>query len=318
MIAFECPHCTRNFQVGEQHAGQEGRCPSCQGVVRVPLPSGLRVFSDLTDSERIQLLLQVIRDTETRYREKRRQCAEWYEKAQTLQSLLIERTTSAEESAVLAARHEELQSHADRLSRELATALEALGVAKAERARVEAELAELRKVHETAMEQRADDHDRARTDLDEARRGLELAARGQEALRARVEELEAALTAADKALRDAKEAEREQDALRDRVEELETQLRQSAEAAERERGVLQARVEELETALEALDANTMDPPPAVAVDTPDEPLSARDEEEDLPVVAEVVDEPGRDAMAEVLLRFLGPGEAPGERVKGTG
>ena len=36
MIVFDCPECGRPMQASEGHAGQQVRCPACQGIVRVP------------------------------------------------------------------------------------------------------------------------------------------------------------------------------------------------------------------------------------------------------------------------------------------
>src|SRR4051794_13877451 len=36
MIVFDCPECGRPMQAAEDHAGEQVRCPACQGIVRVP------------------------------------------------------------------------------------------------------------------------------------------------------------------------------------------------------------------------------------------------------------------------------------------
>ncbi len=38
-VAVTCPHCNRSFQVKDEYAGKQGKCPSCQKVLQVPRAS---------------------------------------------------------------------------------------------------------------------------------------------------------------------------------------------------------------------------------------------------------------------------------------
>src|SRR5262245_7445604 len=39
-IAYSCPHCGKQFTVGEQFAGQTGPCAGCGKPITIPVPAG--------------------------------------------------------------------------------------------------------------------------------------------------------------------------------------------------------------------------------------------------------------------------------------
>lgn len=47
-ITFDCPGCSKTLRVPDELAGEEGKCPSCGAVVRIPAPDTYRVDQDAT------------------------------------------------------------------------------------------------------------------------------------------------------------------------------------------------------------------------------------------------------------------------------
>jgi len=44
-IAYSCPHCSKQFSVAEQYAGQTGPCAACGKPITIPVPTGMTPFA---------------------------------------------------------------------------------------------------------------------------------------------------------------------------------------------------------------------------------------------------------------------------------